>query len=116
MKDTLTQDRSTWQSLFDSISEGRSGDSVSIEVLDQDFGDQTEAQRMPFSSITYDARGDVVIIAVGGSSSRWPVVLRHLVHHPVQVDLLERAPSGLVLRIVDRDDAATLVDFAGSSA
>lgn len=110
MSDTsLIRDKRTWQARFEEISQRREGQPVTIEVLDQDFGDQTEAQRMPFRSISYDERGDVVIVAVGGTSSRWPVVLRHLIHQPKTLDVLERGESGLVMRVVDGDDAATLI-------
>ncbi|MCW2615007.1 MAG: hypothetical protein JWN08_2001 [Frankiales bacterium] len=47
---TLTPDRSTWQALFDDLAAGRDSQPVTIEVLDMDFGDQTEAGRMPFRS------------------------------------------------------------------
>lgn len=116
MDDELTRDRRTWQSLFDEISQGRNGQLVTLEVLDQDFGDQTEAERVPFSSITYDERGDVVVVALGGATAEHPVVLRHLVHRPRLVDVVERGENGLVLRVVDSEDAATLVEFADQPA
>jgi hypothetical protein len=62
--------------------------------------------------VSFDERGDVIIIALGGVSSRWPVVLRHLVHRPRRVDVLEHAEGGLALRFVDADDAATLLTFS----
>ncbi len=39
MDDTLTHDRSTWQSLLEEITLGRRGQPVTIEIMDEDLGD-----------------------------------------------------------------------------
>lgn len=111
MDDTLTRDRATWQGLFDQLGRGRHGQPVTIEVLDEDFGDQTEAVRLPFDSASFDDKGDVVVIALGGRKPHWPVVLRHFIHHPQQIDLLEQPGSVLVVRVVDQEGVQTLITF-----
>jgi hypothetical protein len=51
------------------------------------YGNEPEAERLPFAYAAYDPRDNVVIIAVGGNTPRYPVVLRHLIWHPTEVEL-----------------------------
>ena len=71
-------------------------------------GDQTEAERLPFAYTSYDPKGDVVVVAVGGRSSSYPVVLRHMVTHPSGVDIDLDAGA---FRAVEQDGTTTLVSF-----
>jgi hypothetical protein len=111
MNETLTRDRSGWQPLFEEISLGRRAQTLKIDVLDKDFGDQVEADGMPFESIDFDSRGDVIVVAVAGREPDAPVVLRHLIHEPQRVDLLERSDASLVVHIVDAAGIETLLTF-----
>ncbi len=109
MDDTLTRDRSTWQSLFEELSVGRHGQLVTIEVLDEELGDQTTTAGLPFESASYDARGDIIIIALDGRAPGEDVTLRHFIHGPVTMDLLEQPDDRLVLRVVDAAGVQTLI-------
>ena len=95
---TLPRDR--WQEQLDELTEQFAGGSVTIELLDQEFGDEEEVERLPLAYVAYDPKDDVVIVAVGGQSARYPVVLRHIVDDPqrIAVDPLgegEDAPVGI---------------------
>ena len=79
-----------------------------IEVLDRSFGDQTEAERLPFAYTSYDPKDDVVVVAVGGRSSSYPVVLRHMVPHPSEVDIDLDAGA---FRAVEQEGPTTIVTF-----
>lgn len=116
MDDTLTRDRTTWQKLLDQLSRGRSGELVTIEILDEDLGDQTEAVRLPLASASYDARGDVMVVALGGRTPGHPVVVRHFIHHPTKIDVLERPGGAIVLRVVDRGQVQTLISIRPEQA
>lgn len=109
MDDTLTRDRSGWQAQFDELTLGRQGQAVTIEVLDEELGDQTEASGLPLAAIGYDPRGDVVVVSLKGRADGSGVVLRHLVHGPRSVDVLEREGGALVLRLVDAAGVETLL-------
>ena len=109
MTETLTRDRSTWRALLEEITEGRRGEHVTLEVLDEGFGDQVEVRDLPLESLDFDARADTVIIALDGRSAGSGVVLRHLVERPRQLDVLEQPHGALVLRIVAGSGAQTLV-------
>jgi hypothetical protein len=40
-----------WHELLDELTKVRAGDDVTIELLDADFGDEFEAERMPLAYI-----------------------------------------------------------------
>ncbi|MEV5936563.1 DUF5335 family protein [Streptomyces sp. NPDC093250] len=111
MADTPMSDRAEWQSLLDEVTDAHSGDLVTIEVVDPSLGDQHEAEQLPFSYLTYDPKDDVVVVAVGGESPRYPVVLRHMVPHPQSVELSTPDVTEAAVRVVDQEGTATLVTF-----
>jgi hypothetical protein len=108
MTDTMATDRSQWAEQLDAVTRDHEGDEVTIEVLDKDWGDAHEAERMPFTYVTYDKKDDVVIIGVGGRSAAWPVLLRHMVRHPVEV-LLATVGDEAALRVAEQHGTVTLV-------
>ncbi|MEA2612652.1 MAG: hypothetical protein QOI52_611, partial [Chloroflexota bacterium] len=52
----------------------------------------------------------VVIIAVGGNSPRFPVVLRHMIWHPREDDVTSGADL-TAMKVTDADATETLVSF-----
>jgi hypothetical protein len=111
MAGTATFNRSEWKSAFDQLTADYEGRHVTIEVLDQVAGHQHEVERLPFSYINYDPKDDVVIVAVGGKSPQYPVVLRHMVWHPAEVDIAVEDVLEPAARIVEPDGTTTLVIF-----
>lgn len=111
MAETPLLDRSRWTTGLDELTEAHAGDLVSIEVLDPAIGHQYEAERLPFSYLSYDPKDDVAIVAVGGQSSRYPVVLRHMVQHPKEIDVATADVPEAAVRILDQEDTATLITF-----
>jgi hypothetical protein len=107
---TTPEQRSEWTTLTERLSADHAGHDVTIELLDAEGGDSSMVERMPFDSITYDHKDDVVVISVGGRSPRYPVVLRHLIHHPTEIlfDLISR---GGALKITDSSGTTTLVSL-----
>jgi hypothetical protein len=112
MAETMTIDRSQWVEQLDAVTREHEGDHVTIEVLDKDWGDVHEAQRMPFSYVSYDPKDDVVIIGVGGRSAAWPVLLRHMVWNPAAVSLAV-FDDATVLRVSELDGTVTLASIGG---
>jgi hypothetical protein len=102
----MSTDRREWAAELDRLTDDHEGDQVVIEVLDQEFGDNEEAERVPFVYANYDPKDDVVIIAVGGRSGRYPVALRHIVENPVEVDVTDEA-----IRVISEDGSTTIVTF-----
>ncbi|GAB3979712.1 DUF5335 family protein [Actinoallomurus acanthiterrae] len=109
MSQTTTVDRGKWAEFFDTLSADHAGHSAAVELLGADFGDQFEAERLPFAYASYDPRDDVVVIALGGNSARFPVLLRHMIDHPTEIDFTVPASAETDVRIVDGDGTATLL-------
>jgi hypothetical protein len=109
-------DRTEWKSALDQLTDDHEGERVTIELLDPAVGHQHEAEQLPFVYINYDPKDDVVITAVGGTSPKYPVVLRHMVWHPSEVDIAVEDVPHPAVRIVEPDGTITLVTLypAGS--
>jgi hypothetical protein len=116
MAGTATLKRSDWKSALDQMTADYEGRYVTIELLDPVVGHQHEVERLPFSYINYDPKDDVVIVAVGGDSPQYPVVLRHMVWHPTEVDIAVEEVSEPAARIVEPDGTTTLVIFFSDRA
>jgi Family of unknown function (DUF5335) len=99
-----------WHALLDELTRVRAGDDVTIEVLDAEFGDEFEAERMPLAYVEYDEHADEASVGVGGRDGRYPVVLRHAVARPTSI-LTDLQPPRLPLavQIVGADGSETLV-------
>jgi hypothetical protein len=99
-----------WHEMLDQITKVRTGDDVTIELLDAEFGDAFEAERMPLAYIEYDEHADEASVAVGGRDGRYPVVLRCSIEHPSSILTDSKPPElPLVIQIVGADGSETLV-------
>jgi uncharacterized protein DUF5335 len=116
MADTSTIDRKEWTHLFDRLSIEHEGELVTVEVLDPTVGHQHEAEALPFADATYDYKDDVVVVSVGGRSKEYPVVLRHMISHPAEINVVDDEHVGTAIRVVDPDGASTLVSFSPAAA
>jgi hypothetical protein len=102
--------RTEWTSLTDRLTAEYQGYDVTIEVLDPEAGANSLVERLPFDTVTYDHKDDVVVIGVGGNSQRYPVALRHVVHHPQEL-VVDLIPEGAALKIADSTGTTTLVSL-----
>ena len=107
---TTSTDRSEWSRLTDRLSADSAGHDVSIEVLDPSGGDNPLVDRLPFGSITYAPKDDVLVVSVGGGAPDEPVVLRHLVAHPQEL-VFDLVPHGAALKVTDAAGGTTLVSL-----
>jgi hypothetical protein len=102
--------KTEWHALLDELTKVRTGDDITIEVLDSEFGDALQAERMPLAYIEYDEHADEASVGVGGRDGRYPVVLRHSIEHPTSILTDSRPPRlPLVIQIVGADGSETLV-------
>jgi hypothetical protein len=102
--------KENWHELLDELTKVRAGDDVTIEILDAEFGDGFEAERMPLAYIEYDEHADEASVAVGGRDGRYPVLLRHSIEHPTSILTDSKPPRlPLVVQIVSNDGSETLV-------
>jgi hypothetical protein len=106
MTATPNRDSKQWAEMLDRLTDDHKGQSITIEVLDPTYGDNPEAERIPFNYANYDYKDDVIVVAVGGDSPRYPVVLRHMIWNPQELLVDEKA-----FRAVDKDGTTTIVSF-----
>jgi hypothetical protein len=107
---TKQPERSEWKEFFESLTKEYEGEGTTIEVLDQEYGDQFEAETVPLAFVMYDSKDDDFIVAVGGKDGRYPVVLQHIIEHPQSI-LVARFPvqRPWVIDIVGADGSETIV-------
>ncbi|MFF5707169.1 hypothetical protein ACFY7H_32475 [Streptomyces sp. NPDC012794] len=96
MTDTRSLDRSRWTTALD--------------------GHQYEAERLPFSYLGYDPKDDVVIVAVGGRSSRFPRSTAAQGAAPEAIDIATVDVPEAAVRVLDQEDPATLITFFPAAA
>jgi len=102
--------KSEWHDLLDELTKVRTGDDVTIELLDAEFGDGFGAEGMPLAYIEYDEHADEASVGVGGRNGRFPVVLRHSIAHPTSILTDSKPPMlPLAVQIVGADGSETLV-------
>ena len=101
--------RASWPADLDSITASIEGMLVTVELMGEQLGDQTDVERLPVQAISYDPRDDVVEVAVGGRGNRYPVVLRHFISNPtaISVEELEGRPSAIL--VTDPGGVRTLI-------
>jgi hypothetical protein len=106
---TRELERATWPTYFDSMTASIEGTLVTVELMGEQLGDQTDVERLPVQAISYDPRDDVLEVAVGGRGTRYPVVLRHFISSPttISVEELEGRPNAIL--VTDPGGVRTLI-------
>ena len=107
---TRELERATWPKYLDSIASSIEGLLVTVELMDEQLGDQTDIERLPAQAISYDPRDDVLEVAVGGRGTRYPVVLRHFISKPTAISV-EESPEGTpnAILVTDPSGVRTLI-------
>src|SRR5215472_16918295 len=107
---TREPERSSWPKYFDSVTASIEGTLVTVEVMGEQLGDQTDVERLPVQAISYDPRDDVLEVAVGGRGTRYPVVLRHFVSSPTAISVEETPEGGpSAILVTDAGGVRTLI-------
>jgi hypothetical protein len=109
-------ERAAWRPFFESLTKEHAGDTVTIEVLGADFGDQLEAEALPFAYIEFD-KDDDLIVGVGGRDGRYPAVLNHIVSHPTSILVDSEAPNvAKAIEVVGDDGTQTVITLRARAA
>lgn len=107
---THDRPREEWHKLLDELTMAYAGEDATIELLDRDFGDEFEAERLPLAYVEYDEHVDMASVAVGGRDGRYPVVLRHGIDHPSAILTDSKPPVlPLAIEIIGGDGSRTIV-------
>jgi hypothetical protein len=98
---TVKIDKPQWHHYFDQVSKTLIGKSAEIEVDALDIGSQIEAEWVPLLGIVYDARSDILSVAVDG--------LDHMIRHPQSV-FVEISSNNLAsIEVIDADQFVHIV-------
>jgi Family of unknown function (DUF5335) len=100
---------SEWKSRLEELTDQHEGAPVTIEVLDQELGDEEEIEKIPLAYLAFDPKDDVVIVAVGGRGGRFPAVLHHLLEHPREIAVDSYGDGLVAVDVVDGDGGHTIV-------
>jgi hypothetical protein len=100
----------SWPQYFDSLTQSSDGLLVSMELMSDELGDQSDVERMPLQAISYDPRDDVLEVAVGGRGVRYPIVLRHFISNPQTISVEENGePDPAAIEVRDPSGVRTLI-------
>ncbi|MFF5208910.1 DUF5335 family protein [Streptosporangium sp. NPDC000396] len=102
--------RDEWREFFDEMTREYEGADVTIEMVNKEFGDLVQAEKIPLAYLEYDPRNDQFSVGVGGRDGRYPVVLRHAVDRPQRI-LADTMQHGAVraFDIFDPEGGQTIV-------
>jgi hypothetical protein len=95
--------RAEWRRYCDRVSKQIAGQRVELDVASLELGDRVEARWLPLLGIVFDARGDVLEIALEG--------VGHSIHAPREIHLEETARGLVSLEIVSADDTVETLRF-----
>ena len=102
--------REEWRRFMDAMTRQYEGWEVTIEVLSDELGDLTQAERLPLAYLEYDDKDDIFSVAVGGRDGRYPVLLRHGIEHPRRIlsdELSADVPR--VFDVIDPESVQTII-------
>jgi uncharacterized protein DUF5335 len=95
--------RAEWRSYCDRVSRAVAGGRAELDVASLELGDRVEARWLPLLGVVFDARGDVLEIALDG--------VGHSIVSPREI-VVEETQRGLVaLEIVAADDSVEILRF-----
>lgn len=93
--------RREWREYCDRVSKALAGRRVELEVVSLALGDHVEARWLPLVGLVYDARGDVLEVALEG--------LGHAVTGPREI-YAEETERGLVaLEVIAADETRQII-------
>ncbi len=76
-----------WAAYFDSLTPSIEGKLVTIEVMNEELGDQLDVERLPLQAIGYDPKDKMLEVAVGGRGVRHPTLSRHFISSPQTITI-----------------------------
>ncbi|HET7381520.1 MAG TPA: DUF5335 domain-containing protein [Pseudolabrys sp.] len=94
-------DKIQWRTFFDDFSKALEGKQAEIEVASLALGNQLEAEWLPLYGIAYDAKDDLVEVALEG--------LDHMIRRPREIYVESGVGALASLEIVDADGVKQVV-------
>lgn len=96
-----------WRPFCDALTKTLTGKRVEIEVAGLAIGDQIQAEWLPLIGITYDAKDDLIEIALEGGDPRETV--DHMIHRPKEMYMDSGADGLISLAIIDDEGTRQII-------
>lgn len=84
---------------------------VTIEVINEEIGDQIVVERLPWHALIYNDATKVLVLSVGARGQKVDVVFRHEIHNPVRFWVQDEAGAVRSMNIEHDDGTQTIVRF-----
>jgi hypothetical protein len=98
---TTKLEKNAWHPYFDNVSKVLDGKRVEVEVASLKLGDQIEAEWLPLIGITYDAKDDLIEVALEGFD--------HMIRKPKDVFVDQEAVLLTSMEVIDADDTRQII-------
>lgn len=95
--------RADWRSYCDRVSKAVAGRGVELDVASLELGDRIEARWLPLLGVVFDARGDVLEIALDG--------IGHSIVSPREIHVEETERGLVAIEIVAGNDSVEVLRF-----
>ena len=95
--------RAEWRPYCDRVSKCIAGRTVELDVASLELGDRVEARWLPLLGVVFDARGDVLEIALDG--------VGHSIFSPREIHLEETERGLVAIEIVAADETVETLRF-----
>ena len=100
---SLILEKRQWQPMFDHISRAQKMQRITIEVMRDDLGAQTEAEKVELYGLSYDPKGKTISIQVSD--------LEHMIQDPDKIEIAHAGTDIVCIDIVGKDDSHHLISF-----
>ncbi len=98
-----------WSRYLDSITDDLRNAPISIEIIDGEHPPMVAATGLALQLLTYDRRDDVFEVAAARGGPHLPSMLRHLIDHPVRVEVNSMTSLAPTRIVVDAQDGLRTV-------
>jgi hypothetical protein len=98
---TTKLEKNAWHPYFDHVSKLLDGKRVEVEVASLNIGNQLVAEWLPLIGIVYDAKDDVIEVALEG--------VDHMIRQPKEVFVDQEAVMLSSMEVVDADNTRQII-------
>jgi len=111
---TKSLPREDWGKFFDQLSTDRRGEHISIEMIDQELGDEELIKNSPLLAMIYDrpGKGDNLAIEIGKDEMTYG----HSIESPTEVSTRENANGEIIaISITEASGRKTLIKMSAKA-
>ena len=93
---TFSLEKARWHGYFDNLSRVMDAVPATLEIVSEQIGGQTAAEKRMLNGTTYDPKDDVLELQMGDS-------MDHLIHGPKEIFITEDDDGLSSMEVVDKD-------------